>query len=162
MPKLVILRGLPGCGKSTYAAQWVAQDRVHRIRVSRDDLRDMLHNGAHLGSVTEQWVVAARDAIIRDALIGGQSVIVDETALPETKVDALRDIAYLCGADVEIVDMRGVPLADCIRRDAARQERRRERKPVGVAVIQDFYDQHIAGVTGIPAPPGAGDVRERN
>ena len=43
MTQLLILVGLPGSGKSTLAAQWVDADPAHRARVSRDDLRMMMH-----------------------------------------------------------------------------------------------------------------------
>ena len=42
MTALVITRGLPGSGKTTYARAWVAEDREHRARVNRDDIRQML------------------------------------------------------------------------------------------------------------------------
>jgi hypothetical protein len=43
--KLVITRGLPGCGKTTRARAWVAEDPSRRVRVNRDDLRTMLSGG---------------------------------------------------------------------------------------------------------------------
>jgi hypothetical protein len=38
--KLIITRGLPGSGKTTWARQ-----QVRFVRVNRDDLREMLHGG---------------------------------------------------------------------------------------------------------------------
>ena len=40
--KLILTRGIPGSGKSTWAKAWVAEDPEHRIRLNWDDMRNML------------------------------------------------------------------------------------------------------------------------
>ena len=40
--KVLVLRGLQGSGKSTFAKQWVNEDPEHRVRFNRDDIRNML------------------------------------------------------------------------------------------------------------------------
>ena len=40
--ELVVTRGLPASGKTTWAQAWVADDPTRYARVSRDDLRAML------------------------------------------------------------------------------------------------------------------------
>ena len=42
MSKLIITRGLPASGKSTWAKQWVLEDPEHRVRINQDDIRLML------------------------------------------------------------------------------------------------------------------------
>ena len=42
MPKLILTRGIPASGKSTWAKAWVQEDPQRRVRVNRDDLRRML------------------------------------------------------------------------------------------------------------------------
>lgn len=42
MSKLIITRGLPASGKSTWARQWVLEDPKHRVRINQDDIRLML------------------------------------------------------------------------------------------------------------------------
>ena len=42
MSKLIICRGLPASGKSTWAKQWVLEDPEHRVRINQDDIRLML------------------------------------------------------------------------------------------------------------------------
>ena len=59
MTNLIITRGLPGCGKTTYARAWVAEDREHRARVNRDDIRAMLEDGQFVKGVTAPRVLAA-------------------------------------------------------------------------------------------------------
>lgn len=40
--KLILTRGIPGSGKSTWAKAWVAEDPEHRIRLNWDDTRNMM------------------------------------------------------------------------------------------------------------------------
>lgn len=144
-PRIVLLRGLPGCGKSTWARAWVAADPAGRVRVCRDDLRAMMRNGVNIDGVTERAVLAARNAIISAAIREGLDVVVDETALPETTVEAVRRLAVRCKVRLVIEDMRGVPLESCIARDAARPA------PVGEDIIRGYHAVHLRkAATGDP------------
>jgi predicted kinase len=40
--KLILTRGIPGSGKSTWAKAWVAESPETRIRLNWDDMRNML------------------------------------------------------------------------------------------------------------------------
>jgi predicted kinase len=39
MGKLILTRGVPASGKSTWAKAWVEEDPLNRVRVNRDNLR---------------------------------------------------------------------------------------------------------------------------
>ena len=39
MSKLIITRGLPASGKSTWAKQWVLEDTENRVRINQDDIK---------------------------------------------------------------------------------------------------------------------------
>ena len=41
MPKFIILQGIQGSGKSTFAKKWVEEDPIHRVRWNNDDCRRM-------------------------------------------------------------------------------------------------------------------------
>jgi predicted kinase len=124
MAVLMVTRGLPGSGKSTWAAEWVKKDHKRRVRVNRDDLRDMMDCGEYIKGLTEPRIVRAQHAIIRQNLLNGNSVICDDTNLPERTMDDLRDLALECGATLCVRDMRDVPLETCLSRNALREGRR--------------------------------------
>ncbi|TKK84663.1 5'-hydroxyl kinase [Herbidospora galbida] len=143
MITLVILRGIQGSGKSTWAHGWVSEDVQHRARVNRDDIRAMAHSGYH-GDV-ERRVIFLRDAIISDLLGRGVSVVVDDTNLPSRTVRELKALAKRHKAEVRIVDLTHIPLEVCIARDAARPN------PVGGPTIRDYHDRYVRG-KGSPLP----------
>lgn len=108
---LNILTGLPGSGKTTYALAWVAAD---------PDLRAMLFN-AHglLSDAQEGAVTAAEQSAVANLLGIGMDVIVDATNSTEHDRAAWADLAATMGHafNLHVVD---TPVAECIRRDAAR------------------------------------------
>lgn len=143
MATMYIMRGWPASGKSTYAKAWVAQDPINRMRVNRDTLRLMAHDGKHIkpsrGNNGTEWIIIAmRNAIIDVSLGAGMNVIVDDTNLPDGHVAALQARAERKDANVEVVDFRHVPIDVCIDRDAKRPEHER----VGAEVILDMFSKY--------------------
>jgi tRNA uridine 5-carbamoylmethylation protein Kti12 len=147
MSELVVTRGLPGCGKTTYARSWVAADREHRARVNRDDIRRMLDDGEFVKGITEPRVLAARDALIVALLRRGLDVICDDTNLPQRAVRDLARLAAHARAGFFVIDLTDVPWAECVKRDAARSD----KQPVGGPVIRDMHERFLKG-RGYPLP----------
>lgn len=139
MPVLVITRGLPGCGKTTRALAWVAEDPVRRVRVNRDALRHMMHGGRLGTRAQEKQVTVAQRASVAALLAAGLDVVVDDTNLPDQHARALVDLGRAAGARVEVWDMRDVPLPECIRRDAQRDP----ADQVGERVISEMFVEHL-------------------
>ena len=134
--KLIITRGLPGSGKSTWAeAQVVANPQM--VRVNRDSLRAMM-NGTRNNAKTEKLIANARDALIRTTLSTGRSVIVDDTNLVPSTVERLREIAQEFKASFEVQDFTDVPVQVCIERDLHRE------RSVGSKVIMRMYRDFLA------------------
>jgi predicted kinase len=154
---LIITRGLPGCGKTTYARAWVEADREHRARVNRDDIRRMLDHGEFIKGITEGRVLAARDALILGLLARGLDVICDDTNLPQRTARDLARLAKRGRAEFSVVDMTDVPWKECIERDAARAD----KKPVGGPVIVDMHTRYLNGKSyPLPLPEEPADDQE--
>lgn len=130
MTELIITRGLPASGKTTWARHWVAQDPGSRARVNRDDLRQMLDEGTFIPDVTEPRILVARDALVTAFLSAAISVVCDDTNIEWDKLGKLSNLASWNGASSRIEDFTGVPAEECIRRDALRD------RPVGEEVIR--------------------------
>lgn len=126
--------GLPGCGKTTLAKQMQEKDNS-LVRVNKDDLRAMMHDSRWSGK-REKQILVIRDAIIRDTLSRGHSVIVDDTGFGRHEKD-LRALAGIHGAEFELIDLTDVPLETCIERDLRRPN------SVGSKVIMRMYNQFL-------------------
>lgn len=117
---LTITTGLPGAGKTTYARAWVAADPDRRARVNRDDLRAMLFDThGQLSAEREDAVTAAERAAVVSLLEAGMDVVVDATHLTADSRAVWAELAASLGADF-VVHAVDTPVAECIRRDAAR------------------------------------------
>lgn len=137
MQKVILTKGLPGSGKSTWAKEMLAQHPNQYKRVNKDELRAMLDNGYFNGRKTEDYVLAVRDQIILSALAEGRHVIVDDTNLDPKHEKHVRELVQ-GKALVEIKDFTHVTLAECLERDQKRQNY------VGEQVIRSMHKRYLA------------------
>ena len=136
--KLIMMRGLPASGKSTYAKELMATDGAF-VRVNKDLLREMMHFGTY-SPANESLVKAAEVEIVEMALSMGQTVIVDDTNLGQKYEDQWRGLAEVWDTEFEIMDMmEKVSLHECLVRDYWREDN------VGGDVIEKMAKQHGYG-----------------
>jgi predicted kinase len=145
--KIIILKGLPASGKSTWAKEFLdrnmfANKNTGWLRINKDDLRAMMHN-SKWSKGNEKQILLVRDAAIRAALAGGYNVIVDDTNFAPQHVETITEIAKEFEAEVE-VKFFDVPLADCLLRNRDRPNR------VADQVIKDMYYKYVFST--IPKP----------
>ena len=134
MTKLIICKGLPASGKSTWAKEVIKDSST--IRVNRDEIRTMIHNDIWNGK-REKTTVVIRDAMIVAGLKAGKNVISDDTNLSESVVRDLTRLAVENGAQVEFKDFTEVSPQECIKRDLKRS------RSVGASVIWRMYRDHL-------------------
>lgn len=137
MSVLVLTRGLPGSGKTTWAKAWVDEDPAHRARLNRDDLRRQMFNKPFLDYAGEQAVTHAQQSAAKALLRSGRDVVVDDTNLRAKYVRAWIDLSAEAGANVRIREFIDVSVDECIRRDAEREQ------PVGEQVIRGMHDRYF-------------------
>lgn len=97
--KVVILRGIPGSGKSTVAMRWL-KEGPKRARINRDDLR-MMAFGKEFG-VDEVAITALEHSALNSLLSIGYDVIIDSCNVTFSYVRVFAKIAARYGAEVEI------------------------------------------------------------
>lgn len=124
MQTVMILRGLPGCGKSTYARELLRKESRRWKRVNRDDLRNMMDDGT-FNSDREEFIRAIQDQLILRALRDGYDVIVDNTHLVPQTLRKLHRLLASVG-DVKVIEKCfNVPIDECKKRNAQREGKAR-------------------------------------
>lgn len=134
MNKVIVLRGLPASGKSTWAKDYISRN-PGTLRVNKDDLRSMLHN-SQWSEENELIILAMRDTMIAEALHMGQDVVVDDTNFAEKHITAIQDIAAEWGASFEVKDF-DVPLEVCLERN------RKRNSSIPDKVIVDMHNKYV-------------------
>jgi len=149
--KVIIMKGLPGSGKSTWAKELVDRYPGRYKRISKDELRAMFDN-SKWSQGNEKFVLKVRDALILLALQEGYHVIVDDTNLLNKHEMTIRELVK-GQATVEIQDFTSVDIEICIERD------RRRPNYVGEQVIRKMYRDFLQPKPAIiiedPALPAA-------
>ncbi|SDT77226.1 phosphatase domain-containing protein [Actinoplanes derwentensis] len=143
MTRLLITRGLPASGKTTFARK--LQPGV--VRVNRDDLRRMLHGRPLFTQHAEAQITQAQRAAVEALLRAKGSVIVDDTNLRARTVREWAEMAARFGASFEVHDFTDVPVDECVRRDVDRPEDER----VGEEGIRRMHARYLAG-KNLPLP----------
>jgi len=133
-PEVLILSGLPGSGKSTFAEDWLVQKQGQGVRINYDNIRielfgtDWKWNRTDEGKMKDHAMETANDA-----LKCGYSLIIDNTNLTPKARAPWENLARSYGLTPENMEF-DTPVAECVRRDSLRSDRSR----VGRAVIERF------------------------
>lgn len=158
MTELLILRGLPASGKTTFAKQWVTEDVERRSRVNRDELRETLHDGFQ--GPNEVAVSKCEHALISTLLAVGRSVVVDNTNLKARYVRTYAELAHEAGTGFELKDFE-VPIDEMVERDVHRIKA--GERGVGEQIIREMATRfHIGPDGNLPVLPELdGNVNSR-
>lgn len=139
MRTIMLLKGLPGCGKSTFAKNLLKKESGRWKRINRDDLRNLFDDG-QFSKENEQFVLEVQDNLIRQALTDGFDVILDNTHLVPMTVKKLHKLAEGVG-DVQVLEKGfNETVETCLKRNALREGRAR---------VPDDVIQRMAKAAGI-------------
>lgn len=140
--KLIVLitKGLPASGKTTYAKEWVKEDPAYRIIIEKDEIRKderLFHGPYNYKHGDENIVIQERDRLIHQGLSLGMSVAVSDTNLAPKHISQITNIAKKYGAEIKIVSFLDVPIKELIERD------RKRDNSVGEQVIRRMFHQQV-------------------
>jgi predicted kinase len=139
MSKVLILKGLPASGKSTFARKLLRGDihdlRGKWVRTNKDELRAMLHD-SYWSKENERLVVAIRDLIIIESLAAGFNVVVDDTNLHPKHEKDITDLVASFKPDVDVKFFE-IDVKEAIKRDLKRPV------SVGEKVIRGMHKQFL-------------------
>ncbi len=144
MLQVILTKGLPACGKTTWAKKVLADNPGKYKRINKDDLRAMLDD-SKWSKANEKFVLAARDALILAALASGQHAIIDDTNFATVHENHIRELVK-GKAEVHIQDFTDVPLEVCLERD------RHRMNGVCEQVIKRMWKQYLAPPPAVQPP----------
>ena len=147
MKKIIFVRGIQGSGKTTWAKAWALEDPENRLRISWDDIRNML--GKYWVPNREKIVKLTSIRTLEYAMMEGYDVVIDNMNLSENSIkDFIEAVRHHnryvedtpeteCSKySIEYKDFK-TPLEVCIERDSKREN------PIGEEIIRNTYNRHI-------------------
>lgn len=140
MNRLIICRGLPASGKTTWAKEWAMRDPEHRVRINQDDIRLML--GKYWVPAREPIVGAIQQEAIIAAINFGVDIVIDNTNLNKKVVDAYIKVAEKFKYTVEYKDFFNVFLGECLRRNEIRNASLPKDMQLVDTVIVGMYERY--------------------
>lgn len=135
MQKLILTRGIPGSGKSTWAKQYI-EGHTNCVRVNRDSLRWMVYNAPYTADKRlEKLVRHMEQKAVSEALQAGYDVVLDNTHCALSAITKIiYDIENQFDGDVQIIVVDfPISTTEAIRRDRLRDY------PVGNGVIESMH-----------------------
>lgn len=125
---LLLFRGAPGCGKSTY----IEKHGLKTYTLSADDIR-LLCQSPVLDVNGKECISGSNDRIVWDMLfkiletrmIHGEFTVIDATNSKTAEMNRYKELAKKYKYRIYIIDMTGVSIDECKRRNARRSALKR-------------------------------------
>ena len=129
--EMIVLIGIPGCGKTTFAMNFIKQNQNY-ARISRDDIRINMFGREHDPSI-ENHVTKIQNDLIKQCLTNNINVVIDNCNIKQSYRNDLIKIAQDIGGVMYKEIVINTDLNTCIERNANRS------RVVPENVIVDFY-----------------------
>jgi tRNA uridine 5-carbamoylmethylation protein Kti12 len=143
LPKLILTRGTPLSGKTTWAKYCVDNGAGKIKRVSKDDLRYMSDNDNRFGNTQAPFYNYVRDVLVTEYLASGFDVIVDETFVQLEDIRHMyRQFVKVARIDIETFPVFGIEAL--VRRDELRTERNRIGRDELMTYLTILKEQPLA------------------
>ena len=144
--KIILTRGIPGSGKSTWARAWVAESPETRIRINYDDLRNMM--GPYWVPSREPMLdhiiwpainAAAYNDLSYDIVIDNMNLNPKVWKKFEDWIETFNKSSFVTEHNVQyVLEFKDffIPVEECIKRDAMRPH------PIGEKTIKDIWRKY--------------------
>lgn len=125
MRVLLLLRGSPGCGKST----WIEQNGLKNYAISADDIRILCSSASlnvsgkeEITQVNDQMVWSTLYKILELRMQNGEFTVIDTTCSKTSELNRYKELCAPYKYRIYCVDFTGVPIEVSKERNLMRPE----------------------------------------
>lgn len=153
MRTLLLLRGSPGCGKST----WIALHGLQSYVLSADDIRMMcsgpvlnIDGKYEINQNNDKFVWSTLFRLLEQRMQNGEFTVIDATNSKTSEMNRYKDLCATYRYRIYCVDFTELPIEEAKRRNRERPELKRVPDEVIDKMYSRFATQKIpAGITVI-------------
>lgn len=160
MRTLLLFRGAPGCGKSTY----IKTHGLEPYALSADTIRlqcsspvQLVTGGTGISQKNDKLVWDMLFKMLECRMQAGCFTVIDATNSKTTEMNRYKALAKQYRYRIYVVDMTDLPIAECKRRNANREESKRVPEAVIDKMYARFATQKIPAGLKVLTPDNAMD-----
>ena len=142
MRVLLLLRGAPGCGKTTY----IKENGLEQYALSADGIRMLYQSPVmtvdgsfNIAQTNEKEVWDTLFRILEARMLRGEFVVIDATNSKTKEMNRYKDMASTYRYRIYCVDFTDIPIVECKRRNRLRPE----YKQVPDEAIEKMYSRFV-------------------
>ena len=155
MRTLIILRGAPGCGKSTF----IKNKKLEPYTISTDDLRMQFmfsYSGSNcVSEISQEYnakVFKYLNKLLELRMSFGLYTVIDATHSTTREINAYRQFVERYNYHAFVVDFTDLPIDECKRRNAGREAFRRVPEDVIDRMYHNFEQCEIPSYVKVIKP----------
>lgn len=146
MRTLLLMRGAPGCGKSTF----IEENDLKKYALSADEIRLLIQTpqlnvegNFEISQENDKKVWEILFDILEARMEKGEFTVIDATNSKTAEMNRYRDLAKAYRYRMYIVDFTNLPIEECKRRNANRPEYKRVPEEVIDKMYSRFKGQKV-------------------
>lgn len=141
MSEIIILQGIQGSGKSTWALDYVTKEPTKRVRINRDSIRKMF--GKYWVLEREELCNEIEDKAIAYAMVRGFDVVIDDMNLNPKTLDHIKELVLNVDSKADIIyKLFNTPLVECVTRVEKRNDSLPEDERIPISVVLKTFNRY--------------------
>lgn len=141
MSEVIILQGIQGSGKSTWALDYVTKEPTKRVRINRDSIRKMF--GKYWVLEREELCNEIEDKAIAYAMVRGFDVVIDDMNLNSKTLKHIKELVLNVDSKANIIyKLFNTPLVECVTRVEKRNASLPEDERISISVVLKTFNRY--------------------
>lgn len=141
MSEVIILQGIQGSGKSTWALDYVTKEPTKRVRINRDSIRKMF--GKYWVPEREELCNEIEDKAIAYAMVRGFDIVIDDMNLNSKSTKHIKELVLNVDNKANIkYKLFNTPLVECITRVEKRNYSLPEDERISISVVLKTFNRY--------------------